>query len=242
MLKQYRQSGDSGSFSSQDRGAKSHPVPTGGQCRGAFVRRPATFGTDKQMDGLHGRRFSNRRDQRSATRLLIKQEAETGGRELSGEGRGQIQDRQLPATALLACFADEPEPTIMAFRRSRFETAITELGNHRADSGNSEFDGFLQHPFEVVELEECGNQVDARGQRRGGAVFEHLKPDAVLACLDDFGQHELPVVGDLHPVTLLDAQDASEVMRVVALQFGLIFVDAVDKEEAFGHVRFGGGR
>src|ERR1019366_7259955 len=101
---------------------------------------------------------------------------------------------------------------------------------HRKDAVDAQFGGLFHHPFEAVELDQAGAEGDGDRGQDGGEGFEDLEHYTFAACLGDFSQVSLLVIGDLKTLSGFDAQDAGEVARLVATQLGGAAANRVHKE------------
>jgi hypothetical protein len=52
----------------------------------------------------------------------------------------------------------------------------------------------------------------------------------VLSRFDHFGKRQFEIVGDLHLLAHPDAQHARQMMSILAMKFGLLLRDPIDKE------------
>ena len=85
------------------------------------------------------------------------------------------QCRQERPAALLAAFEQDPPPALQPFSGGFFQAPLAALGFDGNDLGNTGFRHLLEHPFEVIELDQGGVQSDESGRCGGLALFQNTK-------------------------------------------------------------------
>jgi hypothetical protein len=116
--------------------------------------------------------------------------------------------------------------------RGAFEAPLTANGFDGDDFGDAEFGRFLNHPFEMIELDQRGAQDQADCRRRRGELFKGPKGDVFLARGINLGEIDVAIVGDFVTLAGFDAENAGEMAGIVAGNFGSSTSHLVNKEPA----------
>lgn len=104
------------------------------------------------------------------------------------------------------------------------------------DAGDAEFGGFLDGPFEVIELEDGEEEVE--GECGFGFVFfVESEGDLVVADCGDFGAVKEAVGDDVEDLAGLGSEDACKVCGLVAGECGggALWVPGVGDPTAASH-------
>ncbi len=90
--------------------------------------------------------------------------------------RGSSISGKMRAARLLAGFERDAPPAFEAFVGRAFQAALAADGLHRDDFRDTQLGGFLDHPFEMIELDQRGAQRSMRAVGLGrGKLFERLE-------------------------------------------------------------------
>jgi len=133
---------------------------------------------------------------------------------------------------LLAGFESDTTPAFDPLVRGPFQTSLAANGFNGHDFGDAELGGFLDHPFEMVELDERGAEDQAHGGLGRGELFNGAKRDVLLARSLNLSEVDVAVVGNFETLSGLDSENAGEVAGIVAGNFGASTAYLVDKEPA----------
>lgn len=139
------------------------------------------------------------------------------------------------APRLLARFEDNLLPTFQALGGGLRQAIDGAFRFDRHDAMDAEFGCFLDHPFEVIELDECGIKSEGGPGRGHGQLTIDAEADGALGGIGDSGFEQAVVVGDLILLPGLNAEDAREMAGFVAVEFGVAAVNCGNEEEAACH-------
>ncbi len=168
--------------------------------------------------------------------LFFEEVTERGGlRESIGEGLqgGNLGDPV--AARLLAGFQENALPAFEAFCSGAVEPLFAAIGGYGNKSLDSELGAFFEDPFEAVEFDQRNEKGQADRERRGCETLEDLEENSILSRLADLGQVDAAAVGDFVALAGFDAEDAGEVVRFLAGNFGALMMDLWYKEPASCH-------
>lgn len=169
---------------------------------------------------------------------FIQEQAAVGGGKIF-EPDGLMQFREDGAAALLAGFEENALPTFHAFGGGFVEAFFRAFTDDGAEGGDAEFGGLFEHPFEVIELEDGGEEGE-RGEGRGlWQAFPDAEDDEAFAGGFHFGEVEVFVVADGEELAGFDAEDADKVLGEVAFEFGEVSPDLGHIEESSSHYNRG---
>ncbi len=153
---------------------------------------------------------------------FAEEDAEGGGvggeRGVEWGGVGDLGD--VGAAGLLGGFEGDAAPAVGSFGGGEGEVFFGAAGEDGSDAGDAQFGGFLDGPFEVVELEDGEEEVD--GERGVGfELFVEEEVDLSVGDGGDLGAVEEAVGYDVVDLAGLGAQDAGEVGGLVAGEGGV---------------------
>ncbi len=142
---------------------------------------------------------------------------------VGGEGerlfeRHRVVDvRYLGAARLLGRFKRDAAPALGTLGRCQREVLFRAAREHRRDAFGTELGRFLDAPFQMVELEDCYEQV--HGKRGVGfKLFMQGEDDFAFLDTRDFRAMQEAVGDHVEDLPRLRAQHASEMCGLVAEQ------------------------
>lgn len=148
-----------------------------------------------------------------------------------------MEDREAVAAGLLGGFEGDLAPALDAFAGSAIKAFFAALGDEKVERVNAKLCALLDNPFQVIELKESGIESQEREHGLGGDRLVQLEYDAGFVRFDDSGKPGRLVIADFVLLAALDAQDASEVVCVVAREFGAAMMKLGNEEAAACHVQ-----
>ena len=142
--------------------------------------------------------------------------ASEGGGEWSGiEDMGGVA-----AAGLLGGFQCDATPSGDSLGGGEGEVLLGALGEDGRDAGDAEFGDFFDGPLEAIELEDGEQKVDGEGGV-GFELFAEGEEDFGFRDLSDLGEVEETVGYDVKELTGLGAQDAGEMLGLLAGEGGV---------------------
>lgn len=226
--------GEGGGFGAEDEGAEGDALPGGVLSGFAFARVPAAFGAAEEGGGGGGVRQDGE-DRRRVFRLVEKE----AGFGLGVQGLFELDHgadfRGAQAARLLAGFAGDLFPARAALFGGRVQSFLRSQADDRGDAFDAEFGGFLDHPFETVELEQRGQKVDGSMPADGRELFHQSEFDGLLAEGLNARQPEVFAVGEFVELSAFGSEDPAEVLGGFAAEEGLSGLPFLGVEQAAGH-------
>src|SRR5579871_601625 len=97
------------------------------------------------------------------------------------QSRGLLYFRKKRPTGLLAGLQRDPPPAVDSLMRGAFQATLGPRRLHRDDFRDTQLRGLLDHPFEMVELDERRAKDQRGSRRRRGELFEGAKRHVLFA-------------------------------------------------------------
>jgi holliday junction DNA helicase RuvA len=153
------------------------------------------------------------------------------------EANGVIDIGRAQAAGLLAGFTGDAAPAFYTFTCAVGESAFTPCGFYGNNARYPEFGSFLNRPFEALEFDKRKIKGYERQFGSGFDFFNENEFNKTLAGRLNFGEPYALCVRDLIFLTLFDAQNACQVVGVLALYDRLTVRYPVCKETPPRHVQ-----
>lgn len=198
---------------------------------GAFLAGPSAFRAEQNRGRIGG--LKRRRGERCSRGILIERDAVRGGKDKRiGEGDRLADFRQMRAPRLLARFEGDFSPALQAVERGTLQAALAASSFDGDDFAGAQFRRLLDHPFEAIEFKKRGEEDQARLRSRRGQLFDGAKDHVLFTRRFDFGEIDVPVVGDFILLAGFDAQHARQMAGVVTRNFGAAVAHLVHEKSA----------
>ena len=126
-------------------------------------------------------------------------------------------------------------PTVDALPRGQIQALLTAIRVDRYDPHRAQLGRLLDPPFEALKPDQGHQQRDPHG-RFGDLEFLHnAKPYGAFMRFHDLAQIEARAIADFVLLPGLRAQDAGEVLGLIAVEHGLAAAHVIHKKTSPGH-------
>lgn len=229
--------GAHGGFGTEDHWSERYCYPARVVETTALLVNPATLGANKQRDGVAGRDVDGLHKGRSAGGFVEQHAVLRGIGDGGVEFRGVGNFGNAKTAGLFAGLARDSAPALDALESAVEEPLFTAVALDRDDFRDAELRRLFDGPFEALEFDKGEVECDGGKFRRGLDFIEDGEGNQILSRRFDLGQPDSGVIGDFEFLAGFDAEDAREVVRVVACQFRAPVTDPINEKTSPRHVQ-----